>query len=149
MIAPARRPRQGGAGFFAVRFFPHRFKSGAGILIPAGQFLEFLLVGFLVLGDAGVSGDGLLHQSRNHRKLLRHPNLIGIQFLGFTDSLLHKAEVGKNLVTVCSNPVHHPEKSGFQLILAQMRRFAALFVFELGVALPDDPAVLVVAVPDL
>ena len=45
--------------------------------------------------------------------------------------------------------VHHPGKRGLDLILGQVRCPAAGLVFELMIALPDDPAVFVVAVPDL
>ena len=45
--------------------------------------------------------------------------------------------------------VHQPDERGLHLILGQVRRLAAGLVFELGIALPDHSAVLVVAVPDL
>ena len=45
--------------------------------------------------------------------------------------------------------VYHPDKRGLDLILGQVRCLAAGLVFELVIALPDNPAVFVVAVPDL
>lgn len=47
------------------------------------------------------------------------------------------------------NPVCQPDECHLYLILGQVRRGAFLLVFELGVVLPDHPAVLVDAVPDL
>ena len=65
------------------------------------------------------------------------------------DPVLYGGELRDVEFPVRVQLVHHPDERGLDLILGQVRCLTAGLVFELMIALPDHPAVFVVAVPDL
>lgn len=125
---------------------------GSNLFVPCFGFLKAgderlipKVVGFLVLRHPGVLRDDLLDGIRIHVHLLRQPFLLGFQFLRTGERSLHSPQFRENLTPVGEEVVCRPDKSLFDLVLGR----TAGLVLELGITLPDHPAVFVRAVLDL
>ena len=119
-----------------------------GIFIPADQRVVALVVFFLVLCHPGVPCDQVRDGLGVDAQLLVQNPALLLQRRGVGQPVLYGGELRDVELPIGIELVYHPDERGLHLILGQVRRRAAGLVFELMIALPDDPAVLVVAVPD-
>ena len=95
-----------------------------------------------------VLGNQVVHRLGVDAQLLVQNPALFPQRRGVAQPVLDGRELRDVKLPVRAQLVHQPDERGLHLILGQVRRLAAGLVFELMIALPDDPAVLVVAVPD-
>jgi hypothetical protein len=120
-----------------------------GFLITFDQRVITLIVLLLVLRHPGVAGNQVVYRLGINTKLLVQNPAFLLQRRGVAEPVLYSGELRDVKLPVRIEIVHHPDKGGLDLILGQVRCLAAGLVFELVVTLPNDPAVLVIAVPDL
>ena len=132
-----------------VDLLDDRIALSFGILIPADQRVVALIIFLLVLRYPGVAGNQVVHRlGVDAQLLIQNPALL-LQLRGVGQPVLYGGELRDVEFAVRVQLVHHPDERGLDLIFGQVRCLAAGFVFELVVTLPNDPAVLIVAVPDL
>ena len=120
-----------------------------GFFVPADQRFVSLVVLGLVLSHPCVLGNQVVDRLGVDAQLLVQNPALLLQLRGVAQPILDGRELRDVKLPVRAQLVHQPDERGLHLILGQVRRLAAGLVFELGIALPDHSAVLVVAVPDL
>ena len=132
-----------------VDLLDDRIALSLGILVPADQRVVALVVFFLVLRHPCIPSDQVRDGlGVDAQLLIQNPALL-LQRRGVCQPILDGGELRDIKLPVGIELVRHPDERGLHLILGQVRRRAAGLVFELMIALPDDPAVLVATVPDL
>lgn len=111
--------------------------------------LVSLQVFCLVLYLDGILLNALADQFTYDLHLLCQGGLLCIQFRAVTQGSLYHVYVLQNMLSVSHQLTECPKEQLLDVFLIQMWRDAAVFTFELAIALPDGTAVFICGVPHL
>ena len=122
--------------------------AGLGGVEPVHQRVVAFLVICLIEGNMGVFFDAVLDQTSDYVDLRVQSIKLLLKVIGGQMGLQYFVVDGDDSVLGVDHLVGGPEEDILQLILCERRR-GAFLSFKLVIALPDDPAILVVGMPDL
>ena len=122
--------------------------AGLGGVEPVHQRVVAFLVICLIEGNMGVFFDAVLDQTSDYVDLRVQSIELLLKVIGGQMGLQYFVVDGDDSVLGVDHLVGGPEEDILQLILCERRR-GAFLSFKLVIALPDDPAILVIGVPDL
>ena len=122
--------------------------AGLGGVEPVHQRVVAFLVICLIEGNMGVFFDAVLDQTSDYVDLRVQSIKLLLKVIGGQMGLQYFVVDGDDSVLGVDHLVGGPEEDILQLILCERRR-GAFLSFKLVIAMPDDPAILVIGVPDL
>ena len=121
------------------------------LLVPLLLGLAGLAGGlaFLVLRMDGIVLNGFLNQSGNNFHLVSSLRYLRIYLGAVLQVVFHIADIIQKRFPVFVQNTECFKESVFKPFFRHVRRTAFFFVFELGIALPDDFPIRIVGMPDL
>lgn len=122
---------------------------GLGLFVPRNIPVIAFGVLLLALGAPGVFLDAPLGQFRHHRDLPEQLVQFCVNGGAVGEMILHDAAILQQSILAVQQLIERCQEPGLDVLLHQMRSAAFCLIAELAVALPDNPTVLAVGVPDL